>query len=188
MADTRQRTARGAARAAYAGGNAAEAVRAKRAYEAPEAADGHRVLVDRLWPRGVRKDALAIDAWMKELGPSDELRRWFGHDVARWEDFAARYRDELRQQPAAGLVDELVAQAKHGTLTLVYGAKDELHNQAIVLRGMITGRLSRVRARAPAARPSAVAAPRGRRRGLASRQRAAPGGTARRAGSRMRSQ
>ncbi|WP_437991090.1 DUF488 domain-containing protein [Sorangium sp. So ce145] len=139
----------------------------KRAYEQPEAADGYRVLVDRLWPRGVRKDALAIDAWMKEIGPSDELRRSFGHDPARWEEFAARYREELRRQPASGLVDELVAQAKRGTLTLVYGAKDELHNQAVVLRERIEQRLRRARPRAPAARVPAEAAPRARDRALA---------------------
>ena len=82
MVDTRQRRVRGTARAAHIGGKPAGAVRLKRAYEAPEAADGYRVLVDRLWPRGVRKDALTIDAWMKEIGPSDELRRWFGHDAS----------------------------------------------------------------------------------------------------------
>lgn len=118
-------------------GKAGGAVRVKRAYEEPGADDGYRVLVDRLWPRGVRKDALAIDAWMKEVGPSDELRRWFGHDPARWEEFAARYREELRREPAAGLVADLVAQARRGPLTLVYGAKDELHNQAVALRDVI---------------------------------------------------
>jgi uncharacterized protein YeaO (DUF488 family) len=130
------------------GGKTAGNVRIKRAYEAPEKADGYRVLVDRLWPRGVRKDALAIDVWMKEIGPSDELRRWFGHDPARWKEFSARYRDELRRQPAASLVAELVDQAKRGRLTLVYGAKDELHNQAAVLRDLIE---RRIHAHAPAA-------------------------------------
>jgi uncharacterized protein YeaO (DUF488 family) len=116
-------------------------VRIKRAYEEPEAADGYRVLVDRLWPRGVRKDELVIDAWMKEIGPSDELRRWFGHDPARWDEFVASYRDELRLEPAAGFVDDIVEQAKRGPVTLVYGAKDELHNQAVVLRDVIKQRL-----------------------------------------------
>jgi uncharacterized protein YeaO (DUF488 family) len=118
-------------------------VRIKRAYEEPDPADGHRVLVDRLWPRGVRRDAIAIDAWMKEIGPSDELRRWFGHDAARWEEFAARYRDELRRPPAAELVGDLVAQAKRGTVTLVYSAKDELHNQAVVLRDHLVRAMGR---------------------------------------------
>ncbi|WP_338046582.1 DUF488 domain-containing protein [Polyangium spumosum] len=124
-------------------------MRLKRAYEAPEAADGHRVLVDRLWPRGVRKDALTIDAWMKEIGPSDELRRWFGHDDARWEEFAARYREELRRGPAAEHLNELVALAKRGTVTLVFGAKDERHNQAVVLRDVIERRLRRAQKSAP---------------------------------------
>ena len=128
------------------------AVRLQRAYEAPAAAGGVRVLVDRLWPRGARRDALAIDAWMKEIGPSDALRRWFGHDPARWEEFAARYREELRRPPAAELLDQLVVQARRGRLTLVYGAKDEIHNQAVVLRDEIERRLRRVHARAPAAR------------------------------------
>jgi uncharacterized protein YeaO (DUF488 family) len=125
------------------GDAAAESVRLKRAYDVPGAGDGYRVLVDRLWPRGVRKDALAIDAWMKEVGPSDELRRWFGHDEARWDEFAARYRDELRQSPAAERVDELVAEAERGAVTLVYGARDERHNQAVVLRDVIGRRLRR---------------------------------------------
>jgi uncharacterized protein YeaO (DUF488 family) len=125
------------------------------------------VLVDRLWPRGLRKDALAIDAWMKEIAPSDELRRSFGHDVARWEEFVARYREELRRQPASGLVDELVALAKRGTLTLVYGAKDELHNQAVVLRELIEQSVRKARAHAPAAHVAAEAAPQTRGRALA---------------------
>lgn len=118
-------------------------MRVARAYEEPGAAGGYRVLVDRLWPRGVRKDALAVDAWMKDVAPSDELRRFFGHDPARWEAFAARYRDELGHEPAAGLVEELVAQARRGPVTLVYGAKDEAHNQAVVLREVIEQRLRR---------------------------------------------
>ncbi|WP_437779981.1 DUF488 domain-containing protein [Sorangium sp. So ce1097] len=174
MASTRQPTAMDRGRAAPAGGTTAGAVRLKRAYEPPEAADGYRVLVDRLWPRGVRKEALAIDAWLKEIGPSDELRRWFGHEAGRWEEFASRYRDELRRQPAAGLADELVARARRGTVTLVYGAKDELHNQAVVLRDVMEQRLRRPRARAPAARSAAeVALPPSRRRAPVTRRPAA---------------
>jgi uncharacterized protein YeaO (DUF488 family) len=139
-------------------------VRLKRAYEQPEATDGYRVLVDRLWPRGVHKDALAIDAWMKEIGPSDELRRWFGHDAARWGEFAAGYRGELRRQPAAGLVDELVALANRGALTLVYGAKDELHNQAVVLRELIEQKMRRAHPHSRPARTAAEAAPLARSR------------------------
>jgi uncharacterized protein YeaO (DUF488 family) len=125
---------------------AARAVRIARAYEEPGAGDGYRVLVDRLWPRGVRKDALAIDAWTKEVAPSDELRRWFGHDPARWEEFVERYREELARPPAAELVGELVARAKRGPVTLVYGAKDEAHNQAVVLRDVIEEQAKRRRA------------------------------------------
>jgi uncharacterized protein YeaO (DUF488 family) len=155
MASVRQPRRGGRARNTRAGGETGGAVRIKRAYEEPSADDGYRVLVDRLWPRGVRKDALAIDVWMKELGPSDELRRWFGHDPARWEEFAARYRDELRREPAANLVAALVAQAQRGPLTLVYGAKDELHNQAVVLRDMVEqGLLGR---RIPSSSKAAVA-------------------------------
>ena len=141
---------------------AAPTVRLKRAYEEPERADGYRVLVDRLWPRGVRKGALAVDAWLKEIAPSDELRRWFGHDAARWEEFARRYRDELGRQPAAGLVAELAARSKRDTVTLVYGAKDEVHNQAVVLREVLERRLRGRRARAPAARPVRRSRPGGR--------------------------
>jgi uncharacterized protein YeaO (DUF488 family) len=149
MASARQRAATGRTRAARTGKKTAAAVRLARAYDEPSGG-GYRVLVDRLWPRGVRKEALAIDAWMKEIGPSDALRRWFGHDPARWEEFASRYRDELRVEPAAGLVTELVAQAKRGPVTLVYGAKDEEHNQAVVLREVIDEKLRRAAARAPA--------------------------------------
>jgi uncharacterized protein YeaO (DUF488 family) len=117
-------------------------VRIERAYEPPSEEGGQRVLVDRLWPRGVRREALAIDAWMKEVAPSDELRRWFGHDPSRWEDFAARYRSELCRKPAVDLVDQLVDRARHGPLTLVYGAKDEEHNQAVVLRDVIERKLA----------------------------------------------
>jgi uncharacterized protein YeaO (DUF488 family) len=159
----------------------AGAVGIKRAYEAPEAADGYRVLVDRLWPRGVRKDALAVDAWLKEIGPSDELRRWFGHDPARWEEFAARYRDELRREPAAGLVADVVARAKRGPVTLVYGAKDELHNQAVVLRDVIDQKLRR------AARPATTALASSQRpREITPRRTGRRAGPTRRAGTRIR--
>jgi uncharacterized protein YeaO (DUF488 family) len=143
MAGTKRRGTTGRARSAHPRGRTAGEVRIARAYEEPAAGGGYRVLVDRLWPRGVSREALAIDAWTKEVAPSDELRRWFGHDPTRWETFAARYRDELRRQPAAALVDDLVARARRGTVTLVYGAKDELHNQAVVLRDVIAERLGR---------------------------------------------
>ena len=110
-------------------------IRLKRVYLAPSPEDGVRVLVDRLWPRGVRKADAAIDRWDKEVAPSTELRRWFGHDPRHWEEFRRRYRAELSSN--AALVDELRAIASKGRLTLVYAARDELHNEAVVLRDML---------------------------------------------------
>lgn len=107
-------------------------IQIKRVYEKPGKADGWRVLVDRLWPRGLTKQAAHVDVWMKDVGPSNELRKWFGHDPARWSEFQKRYRAELAKKK--DLMAELKKLAKeHATLTLVYGAKDEEHNQAVVL-------------------------------------------------------
>jgi uncharacterized protein YeaO (DUF488 family) len=111
-------------------------VRLKRAYAPPAAGDGVRVLVDRLWPRGLRKADAAIDRWAKELAPSTELRRWFGHDPGRWDEFCRRYRSELSAH--TDLLDELRAMARKGPLTLVYAARDEQHNDAVVLRDVLT--------------------------------------------------
>jgi uncharacterized protein YeaO (DUF488 family) len=102
----------------------------KRAYEPPAASDGRRVLVDRLWPRGVSKAEAKLDAWMREVAPSDALRRWFGHEPERWAEFRRRYREELAANPAVETLRKLAAE---GPLTLVYGAKDEAHNDAVVL-------------------------------------------------------
>ena len=110
-------------------------IRLKRAYEPPAAEDGRRILVDRLWPRGVRKADAAIDRWLKDIAPSTELRRWFGHDPSRWDEFQRRYRDELSGK--AELLDELRALAHEGPVTLVYSAHDEQHNDAIVLRDVL---------------------------------------------------
>jgi uncharacterized protein YeaO (DUF488 family) len=110
-------------------------VRLKRAYLPPSPEDGVRVLVDRLWPRGVRKADAAIDRWAKEVAPSTELRLWFGHDPSRWEEFRRRYRAELSRN--AVLVNELRAVAQKGRLTLVYAARDELHNEAVMLREVL---------------------------------------------------
>jgi uncharacterized protein YeaO (DUF488 family) len=104
----------------------------KRAYEPPGPGDGTRILVDRLWPRGVTKTDAQIAQWMKEIAPSTELRKWFGHDPERWEEFRRRYRAELAQKRE--LMAELRALARKGRLTLVYSAHDEAHNQAVVLR------------------------------------------------------
>ena len=109
----------------------------KRAYEAPEPGDGYRVLIDRLWPRGVSKEALALDAWLKDLAPSDELRRWFGHDPERWEEFRKLYRAELHDAGKRILLSDLAARIEKGPVTLVYGAKDEEHNDAVVLREIL---------------------------------------------------
>jgi uncharacterized protein YeaO (DUF488 family) len=117
-------------------------IRIKRAYDAPSRDDGRRVLVDRMWPRGVARERLALDDWLKEASPSDALRRWFNHDPARWPEFVARYADELKKPPASDAVAELVRCAREGPLTLVYGASDETHNNAVALRGVIAQHLS----------------------------------------------
>ena len=107
-------------------------IRIKRAYEPASLHDGTRILVDRLWPRGLKKSDAAIAQWMKEIAPSSELRKWFGHDPARWEEFRSRYKAELRAK--RDLLAELRELAKKKPLTLVYSAHDEAHNQAVVLR------------------------------------------------------
>ncbi len=116
-------------------------VRTKRAYEAASRADGYRVLVDRLWPRGLRKEDVPLDAWAKELSPSDGLRRWFGHEPGRWRGFVTRYRQELRTDAARAALEDLGRRAAAGTVTLVYAARDASHNNAVVLRGEIARRL-----------------------------------------------
>jgi uncharacterized protein YeaO (DUF488 family) len=129
-------------------------VQAKRAYEAAARSDGYRVLIDRLWPRGVRKEMLALDAWAKELAPSGDLRRWFGHDPRRWRGFVQRYRRELRVPAARQRLNDLARRAARGVVTIVYGARDEQHNDAVVIRDEITRRL-RARVRRSARRGAA---------------------------------
>jgi uncharacterized protein YeaO (DUF488 family) len=107
-------------------------VNLKRAYERAAPGDGARILVDRLWPRGVRKADAAIHQWLKELAPSTELRKWFGHDPARWTEFRKRYQVELKDH--AALMEKLRALAAKGPVTLVYAARDQAHNEAVVLR------------------------------------------------------
>jgi len=116
----------------------AKNVKLKRAYEPPAADDGIRILVDRLWPRGLSKQRAAIDQWMKDISPSTELRKWFGHDPSRWDEFRRRYAKELRQHPE--LLDQLRLLAREGPITLVYSARDEAHNDAVELRQVILGR------------------------------------------------
>ncbi len=106
----------------------------KRAYEPPAAADGQRILVDRLWPRGVSKDEARVDHWIKGVGPSTALRQWFGHDPVKWDEFRTRYRHELKGSAAFA---ELQARAREGTTTLVYAARDEAHNNAVVLKALL---------------------------------------------------
>lgn len=110
----------------------------KRVYEESSARDGMRVLVDRLWPRGLSKEAAKLDLWMKDLAPSTELRKWFAHDVERWPEFQRRYAKELRQNEA--LVAELEALIDRGRVTLLFGAKDEEHNQAVALAAFLSSR------------------------------------------------
>jgi uncharacterized protein YeaO (DUF488 family) len=116
-------------------------LKVKRVYEKPDRKDGLRVLVDRLWPRGLTKESAAVNLWLKEAAPSPELRKWFGHDPAKWKEFQARYRHELRGRKE-GLV-LLRQKSKERTVTLVYGARDEEHNGAIVLKRLLEARKSR---------------------------------------------
>jgi uncharacterized protein YeaO (DUF488 family) len=113
-------------------------VQLKRAYERPAREDGTRILIDRLWPRGVTKEAAAIDEWFKDVAPSTALRQWFGHDPARWQEFRRRYAGEVRQN--ADQLRKLRALARQGPITLVFSAHDEAHNDAVVLRALLLGR------------------------------------------------
>lgn len=110
----------------------------KRAYDPPDPDDGTRILVDRLWPRGIKKEDLRISSWLKEVAPSDELRRWFGHDPAKWDGFVRRYSAELDAKP--DVVRLLSREAKSGDVTLLYGAHDAEHNNAVALRDYLEGR------------------------------------------------
>ena len=107
----------------------------KRIYQQAEPADGRRILVDRLWPRGMSKERARVDWWLKEIAPSDELRRWFAHDPSRWEGFQTRYRAELEARRP--LLDELRALAARETVTLLYAARDEEHNNAVLLKELL---------------------------------------------------
>ena len=113
-------------------------IRLKRAYDEPSKRDGLRILVERLWPRGVSKSRLALDEWMKDVAPSSGLRKWFGHDPARWPEFRTRYAREVRAN--AELFGRLRDLAREGPITLVYSAHDERHNDAVVLRALLLGR------------------------------------------------
>jgi len=110
-------------------------IQIKRVYEQPAPTDGYRVLVDRIWPRGLSKEQAALDQWARDLAPSTALRKWFAHDPARWQEFQKRYRAELADRTHE--LDELLRRARKGRLTLVYGARDTSHNQAQVLKQIL---------------------------------------------------
>lgn len=114
-------------------------IQLKRAYEAPAHKDGKRVLVDRLWPRGLKKSNAGIDAWLRELAPSDELRKWFGHRAEYFPLFRKRYLKELSKPAASAALEQLYFFAQQDTVTLLYGAKDEAHNNAVVLKELLDG-------------------------------------------------
>lgn len=107
----------------------------KRVYEAPAEGDGYRVLIDRLWPRGLTKEAVAMDVWAKELAPSTELRKWFGHDPALWDEFRQRYAVELTE--SASVWQALARRSAQEPVTLLYGARDEAHNDAVALKALM---------------------------------------------------
>ena len=112
----------------------------KRVYDPPSRRDGKRILIDRLWPRGLRKEDARIDAWAREVSPSTELRLWYGHDPAKWGEFKTRYFAELRSEQEA--VEGIVSAARRGTVTLLYSSKEERYNNAVALKGYLEARLS----------------------------------------------
>ncbi len=113
-------------------------IKIKRAYQEPEEEDGFRILVDRLWPRGISKEKLKLDLWLKDVAPSNELRKWFAHDPDKWAEFKEKYREELKNKKTFILkIKDL--EKKNDTITLVYGAKDEEHNNAVVLKEKLEG-------------------------------------------------
>lgn len=113
-------------------------IRIKRAYETPDAEDGERILVDRLWPRGLTKEKAKIDLWLKDVAPSTELRKWFAHDPARWAEFQSRYKAELKSNKES--LSLLRQQAAKGNVTLIYAAKDQEHNEAVILQRLLTAK------------------------------------------------
>ena len=115
----------------------------KRAYEPPAASDGKRILVERLWPRGIRKEALKLDRWLREVAPSTALRKWFNHDPAKWEEFLRRYRAELDANPEAW--EELQRETKTGRVTLLFSSRDAEHNNVVALRHFLTARTAKGR-------------------------------------------
>ena len=131
-------------------------IRLKRAYEPPSPADGERILVERLWPRGVSKSRAAVDLWLKDVAPTAALRQWFGHDPARWAEFRRRYWKELQGNPQC--TDLLRRKARRGTVTLVYAARDEQHNGALALKAFLERRTPRAAGKQPPAKSGQRAA------------------------------
>jgi uncharacterized protein YeaO (DUF488 family) len=120
-------------------------IRVKRAYDPPERGDGKRYLVERLWPRGMKKEALEMDGWLKDVAPSTELRKWFGHEPERWTGFKNRYRKELKEHERAeepNGIATLLEAARHGNVTLLFSARDTEHNGAVVLRDFLESKLN----------------------------------------------
>jgi uncharacterized protein YeaO (DUF488 family) len=134
---------------------AADNVKLKRAYEPSAGDDGTRILIDRLWPRGVKKADAAIDEWIKDIAPSTALRKWFGHDPVRWREFRSRYVKELYKHPEQ--LKRLRALARQGPITLVFSARDQVHNDAVVLRSFLLGRHTKRKPTATTPKASACA-------------------------------
>jgi uncharacterized protein YeaO (DUF488 family) len=118
----------------------------KRAYDKHESADGKRILIDRLWPRGISKAEAGIDEWLKDLGPTTELRKWFGHDPEKWEEFRKRYIKELSAPDKTALLEKIAQTARHESVTLIYSAKDTGHSDVKVLEELITKMMKQVHA------------------------------------------
>ena len=112
-------------------------IKIKRVYEQPDKDDGRRILVDRLWPRGLTKEKAGVDVWLKDIAPSTELRKWFGHDPDRWEEFKERYRAELEEAGKMGVLRDIAERAREENVTLLFGAKDTRHNDARALEAFI---------------------------------------------------
>ncbi|MBU6433562.1 MAG: DUF488 domain-containing protein [Nitrospirae bacterium] len=121
-------------------------IRIKRVYSEPSPEDGVRILIDRIWPRGCSKERARIDTWRKELAPSTALRKWFGHDPAKWAGFRERYRKELTESGEIEALRELATRSRHETITLIYSAADEEHNQAVILKEWLEALVSKSRA------------------------------------------
>ncbi len=151
-------------------------IRIKRVYDAPESGDGERILVDRMWPRGLTKERAAIDLWLRDVAPSDELRKWFGHNPERWMEFKEKYHRELRAGSAA--LETLKVHSRGDVVTLLFAARDEAHNNAVALREYLDGRRQHGVA-AEGARPKA---PAGLLKGPGAAERAGIAGGGERAG------